>query len=154
MMPDVNEIIFFSDNAASQFKNRYVINYLTTMLDTMDIDISWNYFASSHGKGVVDGIGGILKRLVWLEILSGYICSSAEDFVKICLQKTKPIFVILVKQAQFDVTKSLLENTFSKISNLPGIQKQHHVQALHKNIIQYALVILLVKIGMFSDFRF
>ena len=55
MMPDINEITFSFDNASSQFKNCYTISHLTTM---MDIDFSWNYFASSHGKGIVDGIGG------------------------------------------------------------------------------------------------
>ena len=64
-MPDLNEMIFFSDNVSSQFKNRYVISHLTTMMDEIDVDFSWNYFAASHGKGVVDGVGGILKRLVW-----------------------------------------------------------------------------------------
>ena len=123
---------------ASQFKNRYIINHLTTMLDTMDIDFSWNYFASSHGKGIVDGVGGTLKRLVWLEIMAGKRCSSAEDFVKICQEKTKTISVIFVQQAQFDITESMLEKAFSNIVNLPGIQKQHHIQALHKNVIQYA----------------
>lgn len=138
MMPDVNEIIFFSDNASSQFKNRYVTNHLTTMLDNMDIDFTWNYFASSHGKGVVDGIGGTLKRLVWLEIMAGKPCSSAEDFVKICQQKTKSITTIFVKQVQLDVTKSMLTQTFSRVVSIPNIRKYHHFQALHKNVILFS----------------
>ncbi|CAF0764370.1 unnamed protein product [Rotaria sordida] len=97
MMLDVKQIIFFSDNASSQFKNRYIINHLTTMLDVLDIDFSWSYFASSHGKGVVDGVGGTLKRLVWLEIMVGKRCSSAEDFVRICQEKTKTISAIFVR---------------------------------------------------------
>lgn len=138
MMPDVNKIILFSDNASSQFKNRYIIHHLTTILDTFDIDISWNYFASGHGKGTVDAVGGILKRLVWLEILAGKQCSSAESFVQICRQKTKTISVIFVQQAQFDLTRIMLENVFSKIINVPCIQKQHYFQALHKNVIEFA----------------
>lgn len=27
-------------------------------------DFSWKYFATSHGKGVVDGVGGRAKSLV------------------------------------------------------------------------------------------
>ena len=137
-MPDLNEIIFFSDNASSQFKNRYIISYLTTMMDEMDVDLSWNYFAASHGIGVVDGVGGIMKRLVWQEIMAGKICSSAGDFVKICREKTKSISVILVRQAQLDVTKLMLENSFTKTSTFSGIQKQHYIKALHKNVIEYA----------------
>ena len=29
------------------------------------IHIHWNFFATSHGKGPVDGIGGAVKRYVW-----------------------------------------------------------------------------------------
>ena len=112
IMPDVDEIIFFSDGAASQFKNRYVIQYLTTMMDKFDINFSWNYFATAQGKGVVDAVGGILKRLVWIEIMVGAYCSSAQDFVDICHQKTNTIIVGLVQQAQFDTTRTLLAKTF------------------------------------------
>ena len=35
-----------------------------------DISIRWNFFATSHGKGVVDGIGGTVKRSVWRHIQS------------------------------------------------------------------------------------
>ncbi|CAF4696188.1 unnamed protein product, partial [Rotaria sp. Silwood2] len=38
---------------------------------------------TSHGKGVVDGLGGTIKRLVYRAILSGQQCSSAAQFVKI-----------------------------------------------------------------------
>ena len=112
IMPDLNDIIFFSDGEASQFKNRYVIQHLTTMMDQSNINFSWNYFASSHGKGLVDSIGGILKRLVWMEIMAGTRCSSAEDFVDICHQKAKTITVGLVQQAQIDATYTTLEQTF------------------------------------------
>jgi hypothetical protein len=139
IMPDVTEIIFFSDGAASQFKNRYVIQHLTTMMDKINIDFSWNYFASSHGKGVVDSIGGTLKRLVWMEILAGVHCSSAQDFVDICRQKTKTIIVGLVQQAQFDVTLITLEKTFEKLAAVPDIQQQHYINVLHKDVIEYAL---------------
>ena len=55
-----NEYVFFSDGAASQFKQRYLLCALTFL----ERNISWNFFASSHGKGPVDGVGGITKRTV------------------------------------------------------------------------------------------
>jgi hypothetical protein len=33
-------------------------------------ELSWNFFASSHGKGVIDGLGGTLKRYVWRRVKS------------------------------------------------------------------------------------
>ena len=31
-------------------------------------NISWNFFTTSHGKGVVDRVGGVLKRRVWNKV--------------------------------------------------------------------------------------
>ena len=136
-MPDVDTIKFFSDGAASQFKNRFLLQHLTTMMEETGVEFEWNYFASSHGKGVVDGIGGTLKRLVWMENMAGMRCSSARDFVDICNQKTKTIIVGMVQQAQFDTTEALLVDTFKVIPGLPEIQKQHHIKVLHKDVIEY-----------------
>jgi hypothetical protein len=42
------------------------------------IHIQWNYFATSHGKGVVDGIGGTVKRLVWNSVMTRKV-SAVQD---------------------------------------------------------------------------
>ena len=138
IMPDVNESVFFSDGAASQFKNRYLLQHLTMMMDANDLEISWNYFASSHGKGVVDGVGGTLKSLVWTEIMAGARCSSAQEFVGICHRKKTATTVGFVQQAQLDATQVSLERTFQTIPGIPGIQRQHHINVLHMNVIEYA----------------
>ncbi|CAF0950722.1 unnamed protein product [Didymodactylos carnosus] len=135
-VPDVNEIIFFSDGAASQFKNRFLLRYLTYMMDDNDVDIIWNFFARSHGKGVVDGIGGILKRLVWSEMMAGKRCTSASDFVQICNEKTKIIIAGEITNAQIDVTIAKLSHMFDQTCSVPVIRKQHSIKVLHKNIIE------------------
>ena len=47
---------------------------------------SWNYFAISHGKGIVDGIGGKAKALVLAKVMSigddRIIDQSSKDFQK------------------------------------------------------------------------
>ncbi|CAF1371190.1 unnamed protein product [Rotaria magnacalcarata] len=139
LMPDVDQIIFFSDGAASQCKNRYIIQYLTNMMDKFDIEFSWNYFSSLHGKGVVDSLGSALKRLVWIDVMAGARCSSAKEFVNICKRKTKTIIVGLVQQAQFDTIEALLKLCFQNIVGVPNIRKQHHINVLHKDVIEYAL---------------
>lgn len=49
-------------------ENAPVANFLHTL--NKAVHIQWNYFATSHGKGVVDGISGSLKRLVQNAVLS------------------------------------------------------------------------------------
>jgi hypothetical protein len=107
-------------------------------MDKTDINISWNYFSSSHGKGIVDSIGGTLKRLVWTEILAGARVISAKDFVDVCRLKTKTITVGLIQEAQFDATRALLEKNFKKTVGVPKLQQQHYVNVLHKDVIEYA----------------
>ena len=64
--PEMNSISFFSDGAASQFKNKYLFENITHYQDTYNLQhVSWNFFATSHGKGSVDGIGGQVKRVVF-----------------------------------------------------------------------------------------
>jgi len=44
--------------------------------------LQWNFFATSHGKGCVDGVGGTVKRLVWNKVKSRKVTvTGAEDFV-------------------------------------------------------------------------
>ena len=47
-------LIFFSDGATSQFKQRYLFSNLHSWEMEHDIELSWNFFATSHGKGVVE----------------------------------------------------------------------------------------------------
>ncbi|XP_033095864.1 uncharacterized protein LOC117100325 [Anneissia japonica] len=56
--PGLNTVSFFSDGAASQFKQKYLFENLTYFKHDYNISCSWNFFATSHGKGAVDGIGG------------------------------------------------------------------------------------------------
>ncbi|CAF2077260.1 unnamed protein product [Rotaria magnacalcarata] len=108
-------------------------------MDKFDIEFSWNYFSSLHGKGVVDSLGSALKRLVWIDVMAGARCSSAKEFVNICKRKTKTIIVGLVQQAQFDTIEALLKLCFQNIVGVPNIRKQHHINVLHKDVIEYAL---------------
>lgn len=43
-------------------------------------DQQWIFFAASHGKGAVDGLGGTVKRVAWTGMKSRkVILNSAED---------------------------------------------------------------------------
>lgn len=61
--PPPHKIFYFSDGAAAQYKNRK--NFLNLCYHKTDfgIDAEWHFFATSHGKGPCDGVGGTIKRL-------------------------------------------------------------------------------------------
>ena len=51
----------WSDGPSSQFKNRYIAATLSYLQNECSIKITWHFFASSHGKGPADGVGGTIK---------------------------------------------------------------------------------------------
>ena len=54
----ITEIAVFADGASSQFKQRYFFSNINNWEKKFGVALSWHFFATSHGKGVVDGIGG------------------------------------------------------------------------------------------------
>ena len=77
--PNVEEVHIFSDGPSSQFKDKYMVQLLYTFHKNLGARILWHYFANPHGKGVVDGVGGTVKRTVWnavstRKVLSVFCC--------------------------------------------------------------------------------
>ena len=63
--PTIETINTFSDGAASPFKHRHLFSNLHTWKQNTQTNIIWNFFATSHGKGTVDRLGGTVKCFVW-----------------------------------------------------------------------------------------
>ena len=59
--------LVLSDDAASQFK----LGLLLSSITQLGRNCVHDFFATSHGKGPVDAIGGTMKRLVSDEVMSG-----------------------------------------------------------------------------------
>ena len=56
-------IIYFSDGCAAQYKNRKIFINLCHHEEDFGMPAEWHFFATSHGKGPCDGVGGTVKRL-------------------------------------------------------------------------------------------
>jgi hypothetical protein len=60
---DITEISIHSDGAASHFKNKDSIGYLITLRKDLKLKRAmWLFGCPGHGKGVWDGLGGIVKN--------------------------------------------------------------------------------------------
>ena len=59
----VNKVFYFTDGSSAQYKNRKNFANLTYNKDDFSSDAEWHFFATSHGKGPWDGLGGTVKRL-------------------------------------------------------------------------------------------
>lgn len=55
-----DDVIFWSDGPASQFKNKFMLKYFKYMQMAKSKfslnKIEWNFFATSYGKGAIDGV--------------------------------------------------------------------------------------------------
>ena len=79
----VNEIIEFTDHAASQYKSRFTFYYLTEL----GIPCTRHYFGVKHGKGPSDRAGGNFKRKIRDAVKAGHILLNADSIEEYC--KTK-----------------------------------------------------------------
>ena len=59
----MKKIFYFSDGAASQYKNRKNFINLCHHSTDFSVDAEWHFSATSHGKSACDGVGGTVKRL-------------------------------------------------------------------------------------------
>ena len=67
--------------AASQFKNRCTLSNFCFLSKDFGLQGEWFFFATSHGKGVVDGVGAVVKRAVWSQVKQRKAeISDARDF--------------------------------------------------------------------------
>jgi len=63
--PTISILNLFSDGAAQHFKQSFFFNAVTRLPKLLGVEhlkIIYDFFATSHGKGAVDGIGGTAKR--------------------------------------------------------------------------------------------
>ncbi|MEE4247337.1 MAG: hypothetical protein V2I33_18150 [Kangiellaceae bacterium] len=116
---------FWSDGPSSQFKNRFAQKYLAVACVKFQLKMmTWNFFATSHGKGAIDGIGGTLKRFVWRKVKARQvIVSNAKEFV----DAAKPCGIECCYIAKTEVQQKFeaLAADILSAPEVPGIKKQH-----------------------------
>jgi hypothetical protein len=119
------KLILYTDGPASEFKNRYSLKILSEMSSILQCEVEWKFFATSHGKGVVDGIGGKVKSVVRQQVLSKkneVIVQNASDFVITAKQHLTNIQIIEVTEDEIDdINKQL----WDEVQAVPGISKMH-----------------------------
>ena len=57
------------DQRRNEFKKHFIAAAMISLQEKHNMNIHWNFFATSHGKGPVDGIGGAVKRYVWTSVI-------------------------------------------------------------------------------------
>ncbi|KAG8285742.1 hypothetical protein J6590_074475 [Homalodisca vitripennis] len=108
----------------------------------------------SHGKGAVDGIGGMVKRIVWRAVKGRKVfVNTPEDFYRVALEKCKEIRLLFVSKEEIDHNRKHLEERWGKIHQITGIQAMHHFQAYsdHEILISRTSKSLMLKVDIKNE---
>ena len=131
----------WSDGPASQFKNRFIASGIAALQEKHNIEIQWNFFYTSHGKGPVDGIGGSLKHHVWSKVLSRKcLVKDAESFVA-AASGMRNVIVQEMKPKEITVRNEGLHVSavFTQAKAISGIAKMHFLKVVNDNVVPHIL---------------
>lgn len=137
---EIKILKIWSDGPSSQFKNKYIGAVILLFESLFPIKIIWNYFATSHGKGAVDGVGAVVKNKVRRMVNSRKaIVNGANDFVSAYQTEESLIEVTLVTPQEIkDINAELeLEYVFETAQALPNISNFHQLQVIDCKLVGF-----------------
>ena len=94
-----------------------------------DVNCSWYFFATSHGKSPCDGIGGTLKRVALRASLRRTTSNqivSPEDFFNFCNHEIKMVTSIYITKDEIDSTRENMKERYEMARTVPGTRSYHH----------------------------
>jgi len=124
--PEVNTLHIVSDGPTSQYRNRFNLWYMSHIFPEMCPNmknLTWNYSEAGHGKGPMDGVGGVLKRTADRHVSFGNDVGSISDFVTVLQKRTRIVITEIPVEDVTDMKKLLPV----KVSTVPGILDLHQV---------------------------
>ncbi|GBM13664.1 hypothetical protein AVEN_148187-1 [Araneus ventricosus] len=127
------KLIIWSDGPSSEFKNKFICYFLFLLskIQKRFSGFEWKYSATSHGKGVVDGIGGTAKSRVYAEVKARRaIVQNAIDFATVASKVVPNITVISMLQKDIDKTQI----NWNLAKDVPGIKKAHIIKSSDDHI--------------------
>lgn len=126
---------YFSDGAASQYKNKS--NFLNLCHHEKDFGVKaeWNFFASSHGKNACDGVGGTVKRLATLASLrmvyNNQIMTPRQlyDWAK---DNIANIYFLYSTTEAHEAEAKILKDRFKAAKTIRGTQQFHNYRPMNE----------------------
>lgn len=115
--PTVKVVKIWSDGPYQQFKNKFIAAIIPVFEKKFDLKIIWNFFATAHGKGCIDGIGAAVKKKVRTLVLSEeVIVNRSDDFVDAFNSRQSEVDVIEMTSQEIEKINDDLKLTeiFSK----------------------------------------
>ena len=121
------EEIIWSDGVTSEFKNKYMCHLLDKCSTKYNKRFLWKFSATSHGKEVVDGIGGNVKSIVHSQSMGKRndqnIVQDAKSFCQVARKAMNATEVFLIDKTQVEAQRDT--DPFNGCQTVPGIMSMH-----------------------------
>lgn len=129
---NIKKAIFVSDGAASQYKNRKNFASLCKFKTKYNIESEWHFFATSHGKGPCDAIGGTLKRMATRASLARqheHPITNAKALYDWASKRNQDNFTAIsfcyMSQEEYDDGTAEWRDIYQQTKMIQGTQKYH-----------------------------
>ncbi|KAJ8684420.1 hypothetical protein QAD02_020212 [Eretmocerus hayati] len=101
------------------------------------ITISWHFFASSHGKGIVDGVGATVKGAVWRRVASSASSvKTGSDFADVARDVCPNILIKYVPTNEILDPQRELEEHWDNVKCITNLRKMHCVRPLSADSVE------------------
>ena len=138
-VPGLEKIVIFSDGCAAQYKSKIPFSHLS--VDPPGVIRC--FFGSRHGKNECDAAGGVIKRLVEHDILTGLddnqpcIIQTAEDMYMHCNINHKKDSGCTHKEAKrsFQIIKEVERSQNGPAKTIAGTRTFHSLKQVQPNIL-------------------
>ena len=134
----VKDIQIWTDGPSSQFKNRYIFGFLVLLNHKYEhVELSWNFTATSHGKGPNDAIGGNVKATARRRVMTRQnMVKDASSFIKAVEDANCKIKMVhmTVKEIDEGCEKLDLESMWNIVPNIAGTSTTHCVKTVGSGI--------------------
>ena len=135
----LKKIIYFSDGAASQYKNRKNFINLCNHEADFGIQAEWHFSATSHGKGASDGVGGTVKHLAARANLQRPYEQQIMTPFQLFEWASESIPGTIFKYCsieEYEELKHHLEKRFDNSRTIPGTRKLHSFVPISRNTLK------------------
>ncbi|KAK3931114.1 ARL14 effector protein [Frankliniella fusca] len=138
-LPGVKKIIYFSDGAAQQYKNKKNVLNVSYHKEDFGIEAEWHYFATSHGKGPCDGLGGTLKRQAYLASIRNQLIRTPQEFCNWAEKNIENIKVKFVTSEEIKNTEESLRLRYAGALSVPQMRSQHGILPIRPSEVRTKL---------------
>lgn len=121
----ISKIIFCSDGAGGQYKNRKNFYNIAQFKNQFDIETEWHCFATAHGKSACDGIGGTFKRNARRASLQNKQILDAKQLYEWAIKKDSSMEYIFCTEEEYNNVSLELAGRYERVRPIDGTQGYH-----------------------------